>query len=293
MVMLRSCGIHASGNGSSVRVDLSVVDSSRDISIPARSGTIRNDGSRSWSRLPISGVTAVLAGDNRKLGRNLQKRSVVCLNALAELLDPERDEIVFVDHGSPDDVPTFPVAVRDVLAPRTVSLLRVLRLREAMLRKREGVGVRLEVGSVALNAAVRRAKPSSRWILCIGPESVLVPRSAGTVTAGLEEGFLHLGGIPVPHRIWENFDRRDGATAMERLAAWRETSGDSTGGSSGLGEGFLLALKNDIISLGGSDELAKTSTLDAISNLVGRLGRLRGIRGSSSGAFDLFHLAHP
>ena len=74
-------------------------------------------------------ISVILYGRNDSYGYNLHKRGAISFNCIAEVLTQPDDEILFVDTNTPDDLPTFPEAIRDTLTPRAKELLRVLRVR--------------------------------------------------------------------------------------------------------------------------------------------------------------------
>ena len=72
-------------------------------------------------------ISDILYGRNYSYGYSLHKRGAISFNGIAEVLTHPDDEIIFADTNTPDDVPTFPEAIRDTLTPRARKLLRVLR----------------------------------------------------------------------------------------------------------------------------------------------------------------------
>ncbi len=74
-------------------------------------------------------LSVILYGRNDSYGYNLHKRAAISLNCVAEMLSGERDEIIFVDYNTPNDLPTFIEAIYDTLTPRARRVLRVLRVR--------------------------------------------------------------------------------------------------------------------------------------------------------------------
>ena len=56
-------------------------------------------------------ISIVLYGRNDNYGYNLHKRAALSFNCMAEVLQEEGDEILFVDYNTPDDFPTFPEAI--------------------------------------------------------------------------------------------------------------------------------------------------------------------------------------
>jgi hypothetical protein len=109
-------------------------------------------------------ISVILYGRNDNYGYNLHKRAALSFNCIAEVLD-ETDEIIFVDYNTPDDFPTFPEAIQDTLTKRARDLLRVLRVRPFIHDRFKSKTPLLALEPIARNIAVRRSRPSNRWIL--------------------------------------------------------------------------------------------------------------------------------
>ena len=83
-------------------------------------------------KIRLGGVShdlILVYGRNDSYGYNLHERSALGLNCIAELLTDPKDEILFVDYNTPNDLPTFPEAIRDTLTKTARQKLRVLRVR--------------------------------------------------------------------------------------------------------------------------------------------------------------------
>ena len=168
-------------------------------------------------------ISVILYGRNDNYGYNLHKRAVISLNSLAlELTDPT-DEIVFVDYNSPDELPTFPEALRDLLTARARQLLRVIRVRNRLHRRvRRDSPLQLRE-CLARNIGIRRARPENRWILSTNPDMVFVPRreiSLSQVAAGLPDGYYSLPRFEMPESLWESVDRLAPREVRTTFAAW-------------------------------------------------------------------------
>ena len=66
-------------------------------------------------------ISIILYGRNDNYGYNLHKRAALSFNCMAELLEAEEDEILFVDYNTPNDFPTFPEAIQDTFRPKGAS----------------------------------------------------------------------------------------------------------------------------------------------------------------------------
>ena len=74
-------------------------------------------------------ITAIVYGRNDSYSYELNRRTALGLNQLARQLDPARDEIVFVDYNTDNDLPTHAEAIADTLTPDAIRLIRVIRVR--------------------------------------------------------------------------------------------------------------------------------------------------------------------
>ena len=168
-------------------------------------------------------ISVVLYGRNDSYGYNLHKRAALSLNCIAELLDAPGDEILFVDYNTPDDLPTFPEAIRDTLTPHARALLRILRVRPAHHRRFAEHSHLLALEPIARNAAVRRANPANRWVLSTNTDMIFVPRDGRTLSAicaTLPDGYYHLPRFELPETLWEMLDRGDPAGTIAAVAGW-------------------------------------------------------------------------
>lgn len=156
-------------------------------------------------------ISIIVYGRNDFHGYNLHKRAAVSLNCLAEVLSDPDDEIVFVDYNTPDDLPTFPEAIRDTLTPGVWQKLRIIRVRP---RHHEHIRLKthlVTVEPVARNVGARRSNPNNRWILSTNTDMVfLLRRPFATLPdafANLEQGYYCLPRFEVPETLWEHVDR--------------------------------------------------------------------------------------
>jgi hypothetical protein len=168
-------------------------------------------------------ISVVVYGRNDSHGYNPHKRAALSLNCIAALLDDPDDEILFVDYNTPDDLPTFPEAIRDTLTPRARRLLRVLRVRPAQHRRFAARSHLQVLEPVARNVALRRANPANRWVLSTNSDMIFVPEdgaSLSALAAALPDGFYHLPRFELPETLWEMLDRRDPAATIATVRAW-------------------------------------------------------------------------
>src|SRR5271167_3023205 len=167
-------------------------------------------------------LSIVVYGRNDNHGYNLHKRVAVSINCLAEMLRDPADEPIFVDYSSPDDLPTFPEAIRDTLTSRAKAVLRILRVRPEVHRRLQPRTHLSVLEPVARNVGVRASNPANRWILSTNTDIILVPRRAQSlseIVADLPAGLYHTARFEIPEALWESFDRADPTRTIEDVRA--------------------------------------------------------------------------
>ena len=167
-------------------------------------------------------LSIVVYGRNDNHGYNLHKRAAVSINCMAEMLRDPADELIFVDYNSPDDLPTFPEAIRDTLTSRAKAVLRILRVRPEVHRRYQQRTHLSVLEPVARNVGIRASNPANRWILSTNTDIILVPRKAprlSKLVAELPPGFYHTARFEIPESLWETFDRADPIRTIEDVRA--------------------------------------------------------------------------
>jgi hypothetical protein len=167
-------------------------------------------------------ISAILYGRNDNYGYNLHKRAALSFNCIAEVLD-ETDEIIFVDYNTPDDFPTFPEAIQDTLTKRARELLRVLRVRPFIHDRFKLKTPLLALEPIARNVAVRRSRPSNRWILSTNTDMIFILQRVGSLTdivRDLPKGFYHAPRIELPETLWESLDRQRPREIIDTIRDW-------------------------------------------------------------------------
>src|SRR5262245_23592222 len=167
-------------------------------------------------------ISAILYGRNDNYGYNLHKRAALSFNCIAEVLD-ETDEIIFVDYNTPDDFPTFPEAIQDTLTRRARELLRVLRVRPFIHDRFKSKTPLLALEPIARNVAVRRSRPSNRWILSTNTDMIFILQRVGSLTdivRDLPKGFYHAPRIELPETLWESLDRQRPRESIDTIRDW-------------------------------------------------------------------------
>ncbi len=160
-------------------------------------------------------LSVTLYGKNDSHGYNYHKRLAISLNCIAEMLSLENDEILFVDDGTPFDMPTVIEAIADTLTEKTRSLLKVIRNRNHhSLFPRE---------SLSRNIAIRNSNPKNRWILSTNIDMIFLSvdpdQTLSSIVADLPEGFYQLPRFELPENLWEY--RLNRLSPIENLALLR------------------------------------------------------------------------
>ncbi len=246
-------------------------------------------------------ISILLYGRNDAHGYNLHRRVALSLNCLAEVLTDPGDEIVFVDYGTPGELPTLVEALADTLTERCLELLRVLRVPAALHTQRYGALTHLPlVEPVSRNAAARRAEPDNRWLLSTTTDMVLLPlveQSLSEICRDLPDGFYGLPRFELPEWLWENLPRSDPVAAMAELQRlgpglrldeptlshdWIrfDAPGD-----------FQLILREDFFAIDGFDEEMLVGW-HVDSNLSRRMFMRRGAIESLEGSLAGYHCNH-
>jgi len=167
-------------------------------------------------------ISIIVYGRNDAHGYNLHRRVALSLNCLAEILTDPGDEILFVDYGTPGELPTLIEALADTLTERCLDLLRVLRVPASLHTQRYSARTHLPlVEPVSRNSAARRANPENRWLLSTNTDMILVPlgnRSISEICSDLPDGFYGLPRFELPEWLWEHLPRSDPAAALAEIA---------------------------------------------------------------------------
>jgi glycosyltransferase involved in cell wall biosynthesis/tetratricopeptide (TPR) repeat protein len=250
----------------------------------------------------LSGVTVIVYGRNDAHGQNLHKRAVVSLNALAEQLEPARDEILFVDCNSPEDVPTFPEAIADLLTERAKGLLRILRIRTAQYARLAPKAGQPVFEALCRNVALRSSSPDRHWVVSTNTDILLRSKGGKRLTdfvAELPEGFYGLPRFDIPQGLWQTLDRKDPVACLRAVSNWADAFGlrfaaqrpESFIRWENPGD-FQLALRRDMVGIGGFDESMTKGPYHIDSNFARRLALLRGPVCSLEEWGECFHCDH-
>lgn len=151
-------------------------------------------------------ITAVFEGCNNATGYHLHKRAAISLNALAAVLDENNDEILFIDHGTPDDFITLPEALSDTLTPTCKAMLRILRIRPKPL-------LRIQASHTdPVLVALAQAQKQDSWMmrLALGQWVQLCPphKTWGDALAQLKPDMFAVPLQAVAFKDWQRWDRK-------------------------------------------------------------------------------------
>lgn len=251
-------------------------------------------------------ISIILYGRNDNYGYNLHKRAALSFNCMAELLDEEGDEIVFVDYNTPDDFPTFPEAIRDTLTSKAKEKLRILRVRPHIHQLFKSKTHLVAIEPIARNIGVRRTNPENRWVLSTNTDMIFITeplsvqsrcRSLNSAVGDCPAGFYHAPRLEIPETLWESLDRMDPRRAMEDVRRWGSVFhlneivfGSDTILYDGPGD-FQLIQRSDLFDIHGfNEEMLIGWHVD--SNIAKRLGLIYGKVGDLGDWVFGYHCDH-
>lgn len=246
-------------------------------------------------------LSLILYGRNDAHGYNLHKRAAISLNAIAEVLNDDDDEIIFVDYNTPDELPTFLETIADTLTERAKRYIRVIRVRPDFHRRYAAMTGLVALESQSRNIAIRRANPANRWILSTNTDMIFVPAVEGEslddICGRLADGFYHLPRFELPEGFWERANRLDPVGMIEQMRVYGKRFHLNEvvyGGFDNLYEApgdFQLFLRDDLYRIGGFDEtMLKGWHVD--TNTARRMKILRGKVDTAFPALLGYHCGH-
>ncbi len=246
-------------------------------------------------------ISVIVYGRNDSHGYNLHKRATISLNCIAEVLSHPGDEIIFVDCNTPDDMPTFPEAIHDMLTDKAKELLRILRIPPAIFNKYKNDTYLKVLEPLARNVAIRRSNPENRWILSTNTDMVFIPRiaerSLSDVVSQIPDGFYELPRFEAPESLWESVDRKAPQEIMKSFLRWGTTLhlnevviAEAYDRYDGPGD-FQLALRRQMFSIQGFDERIVLGW-HVDTNLCKRMYILNGSTDSLVDHFLAYHCDH-
>ncbi|MEP1422624.1 MAG: hypothetical protein ABJK59_12710 [Erythrobacter sp.] len=249
-------------------------------------------------------ISVIVYGRNDNYSYALDRRTALGLNQMARQLEVGRDEIIFVDYNTDNDLPTYPEAIGDTLTNEAVQLIRVIRVRPEIheAASPDGPPVR---EAFCRNVALRRVSGQSEWVLSTNPDCLLISPSGARLSnqvAGLPTGYFGLPRFELPRIVWETLPRsapEDAAKLALKYAgafALEETVRHYLPaiGYDGPGD-FQLVRTSDLQAICGfNEEMTRGWHVD--SNLNARLALLHGALSNFNEAtgsdLALYHTEH-
>lgn len=246
-------------------------------------------------------LSVIVYGRNDSHGYNPHKRVAISLNAIAEMLGDDDDEILFVDYNTADQLPTLPEALADTLTAKARRLLRVIRVRPAHHLPHGRDTDMAIVEPVARNVALRRANPRNPWVLSTNTDMVFLgARPEDTLdrlVADLPPAHYCAPRFELPEAVWESFDRGNpqGILALVRALGPRLHLDETV---FGLEEALYdnpgdcqLIWRADLEAIDGFDETMVNGWI-VDSNIARRLAMLRGPARSLAQRMVGYHCSH-
>lgn len=226
-------------------------------------------------------ISAIIYGRNDSYSYALDHRTALGLNQLARQLQQGRDEIIFVDYNTDDDLPTYPEAIADTLTPEARALIRVIRVRPEVHLAAEGEGPPVRE-AFCRNVALRRISEASEWIYSTNPDCLLLSETDETLSNLVEwfpDGYFGLPRFELPRVIWQSLPRTDPEEAHRLVSLYARSFALDAAvshympeiGFDGPGD-FQLAKTKDVMQLCGFDE-SMTLGWHVDSNLNARLAK--------------------
>ena len=245
-------------------------------------------------------ISVILYGRNDQHGYNYHKRLSISVNAIAEVLDAEGDEILFVDYNTRNDLPAILEAIQDTLTEKAKKLIRIFRVRPEVHKRYFQNSPLPLLEPIARNIALKRMNPKNRWVLSTNVDMIFVSKdpkeSLSSLVQSLKGSYYSLPRFEIPENIWElSFDRKN---PKQTLIFLREQNLHLE--TSIKREGFLLydnpgdfqlILREDLLKIGGFDE-GMIHGWHVDSNLAKRMSLLGKSPKSLEDKLSSYHCNH-
>jgi hypothetical protein len=169
-------------------------------------------------------VSVIVYGRNDGHGYNLHKRVAISLNCIAEKLDHEDDEIIFVDWNSPEHLPTLIEDIFDTLTSNAQSRIRTFRVRSNIhdeISPRDSKRPTIE--PFARNVGIRRSNTKNNWILNTNTDMLFLSQagSLSTLISQLPKGFYNAYRYEIPEYLWNSTSRLHPSEFIDQVHKWR------------------------------------------------------------------------
>lgn len=172
-------------------------------------------------------VSVIVYGRNDGHGYNMHKRVAISLNCIAEELNHEDDEIIFVDWNSPEHLPTLIEDIFDTLTVKAQSRVRTFRVRSSIHNELSPADSRRPtIEPFARNVGIRRSNPRNNWILNTNTDMVFLTQvgSLSTLISQLPKGFYNTYRYEIPEYLWNSTSRLHPAEFMDKLNDWSSSA---------------------------------------------------------------------
>jgi hypothetical protein len=245
-------------------------------------------------------ISVVVYGRNDSHGYNLHKRMALSLNSIAEVLEDQDDEIIFVDWNSPQGMPPVPVAIADTLSAKAKSILRIIVVPNSVHQNLiEGKSQKVVVEPVARNVGARRARPQNNWILSTNTDALLATGNTMLCeyVRKLAPGYYGSPRFELPEWVWESLSRVDSVGTQKKIEVMMNggiarVKVRSYGFSvfDGCGD-FQLMDRSSFGKIGGFDETMLLGW-HVDSNLARRMHEFHGESREAPPEIGVFHCNH-
>ena len=169
-------------------------------------------------------LSVIVYGRNDSHGYNMHKRVSISLNSIAQSLNLENDEIIFIDWNTPDALPTLIEDISDTLTPKCLSLLKTIRVREIDHKRLSPKGLkRPTIEPFARNIAIRNANPNNKWLLSTNTDMIFITRenqSLSELVETLPRGYYQSYRFELPEFVWSTFDRLNPIECIQDSRKW-------------------------------------------------------------------------
>jgi hypothetical protein len=169
-------------------------------------------------------LSVIVYGRNDSHGYNMHKRVSVSLNSIAQSLNLENDEIIFIDWNTPDALPSLIEDISDTLTPKCLNLLKTIRVREIDHKRLSPKGLkRPTIEPFARNIAIRNANPNNKWLLSTNTDMIFITRenqSLSELVETLPRGYYQSYRFELPEFVWSTFDRLNPIKCIQESKKW-------------------------------------------------------------------------
>jgi hypothetical protein len=143
---------------------------------------------------------------------------------MAETLNMENDEIIFVDWNTSDAIPTLIEDISDTLTSKCLSLLKVIRVSEKNHSDLAPSELkRPTIEPYARNIAIRHANSKNHWLLSTNTDMIFITQNGFSLSEtiqSLPDGYYQSYRFEIPEFIWSTFNRIEPKKCIEDSKKW-------------------------------------------------------------------------